>query len=58
MWAVPPDDGVHVQGSVSFEMMGGQKRYARVWWTDGTPRGEVEWSWVLHDSAVRLWPAP
>lgn len=51
IYVQPASDGV--EACVSFEMVGGQKRYARFW-----PRHpeRIEWGWRLHESAVRIWP--
>lgn len=53
VWLTPADDGQ--MPLVSLELIGGRKRYARVW-IDG--RDQVEWGWVLPDKAIAVWRDP
>ena len=48
IWFVPRAEGV--QPSLSIEMVGGPKRYLRVW----LDADDNDWGWSLHTSAVRL----
>lgn len=41
------------QPSVSVEVIGGSKRYQRVW----SPNGNTEDGWVVHKNAIEIWSA-
>jgi len=57
IWYQPPSDGV--QECISVRVVGGPKRYMRVWPAAILDRQDylagVEWGWVLHDTAVKVW---
>ena len=44
-----------VMACTIFEITGGPKRFMRIW--DRMITGPVEWGWVLHESAVKIWEA-
>jgi len=50
VYVTPEAEGV--TQSVSLEIVGGPKRFARVFASDPS---RVEWGWVLHESAVKVW---
>lgn len=54
IWLTPRASDI--QPSISFDMVGGPKQFMRVYLDSPAPGGyAVEWSWALHESAVKLW---
>jgi hypothetical protein len=51
IYRVEPDEIAGVQGSVSLRVLGGPKRYVRIF--DGSDR--LENGWTLYGSALTLW---
>lgn len=51
IWLTPRSEDV--QPSLSIEVIGGPKRYLRIWLDKMS--AQPEWGWVLHDTAVKLW---
>lgn len=54
IWYQEPAEGV--AECVSIRVHGGPKPFMRVWPQD--PDLGVEWGWVLHESAVQIYPPP
>lgn len=49
------DESKGVMGCTSFEVVGGSKRFMRVF--DENPT-DIQWGWVLHPTARLLWGEP
>lgn len=52
----PRSEGV--QACISFEMVGGPKRYMRVWPREDEGTGRLEWGWSLSETAEKVWSLP
>lgn len=57
IWYQPPSEGV--QECISVKVVGGPKQYMRIWpqtiLVGHDYPGGVEWGWVLHETAQKIW---
>lgn len=50
------DDLPDVEACTYLEVIGGPKRYCRIW--DASPMLNTDWGWRRHPSAVEIWRSP
>lgn len=54
IWYQEPDSDMGIEECVSIGVYGGHKRFMRVW--PQRPDLGIEWGWVVHESAVQVYP--